>query len=672
MKFVPWLAAGLLACLTPLVGAEDLLQSHALEQCSDSTVITINEFSAVFTPSNNSARVSFDGTATYSGKVMIDVTLLVYGYNVTTKTIDPCDLDVDALCPIKPTTLKVPNVNLDVPSSTLSMIPGIAYGIPDLDAVVRLNIKAKDTGAKITCVEARVNNGKTVDQMGVSWALAILTGLGIFATIIVSLLGHSNIATHISSRTLLFLGFMQSQALYGMAGIEQRPIVQSWTQVFQWTMGLVHADFLETICTWFQRATGGTTSTVLTTDDEYSVIVQKRSVNLASIMARATESSSSGGERSVRGIERVGFRINIESTNIFMTGYLFYYFVTVVFILLVVALKFCMPALAKKVKSSKMERVMVTSSDWKDFIRGSLYRLASLGYPQMCALAMWELTHRDSAAEIVLAICIWLTMTVLIAWAMFKVFQRAQVSRSLRQHPAYTLFSDATCLTRWGFLYMNYKAHTYYFMVPLYVYTVAKGMTIAFGQSNPVPQAIVLLILEAAMLAATAIIRPFNHALMNVLAIIAAVLNFLNSIMFLVFSNVFNQADIVSGVMSLLFFFFNAIFTLVLLIVLLIGFYYVFALKEPTGKYQRLTDNRESMHMAEDRRRSELMPLEKNLQTTDGHLGSSGNIWQPASIRSRDTIEIPSRQSLQPTLPNVSSSSSSSLSTTRRAEGQAI
>ncbi|KAJ5368646.1 uncharacterized protein N7496_008406 [Penicillium cataractarum] len=673
MRFPRWLAAGCFALsMAPPVAAEKLLQSHALVPCSNDGIISVNHFDIVFTPGNMSATISFDGEATYAGKIRIDLELYVYGYKATTKSFDPCVLNVDALCPLqKDTALKIANVPLDLSGVDLSIIPSIAYSVPDLDALVRLEIIDAETGGKVTCVQAWVNNGVTVDQMGVAWAMAVLVGLGLLSTVVVSILGHANIATHVAFRTLLFLGFLQSQAMWGMTAVSQRPLVQSWTQLWQWTMGLVGAPFLQTICTWFQRSTGGTPSQILTQTDEYSVIMQKRSYEPGSLVARTTDMTVDGGEVEVRGIERVGFRINIEPTNIFMTSYLFFYFVTVAFLLVILFLKLVVPRLAKKAKSAKMERPMVATSDWKDFMRGSLYRLASIGYPQICALGLWELIHRDSAAEIVLAICMWLTMTIVLCWAIFKVFQRARLSRTLRQNPAYTLYSDPVCLTRWGFLYVNYRAQAYYFMIPLFLYTLAKGLVIAFGQSSPLAQAIVLLITEAAFLVATCVIRPYMNKTANVFAIIATVLNFLSSIFFLFFTNVFNTPELVGGVMEVLFFFLNAVFALALLVFFLIGFYYVVTLKEPAEQYTRLADNRSSTVLVEDRRITELQPLEKNLEVEDGHMTSRGNVWEPVSTRStseEDITEAPQQpfgHTLQPTLPSIPTSDSDSLQSRR-------
>jgi hypothetical protein len=127
MRFPRWLArAGLFALsLAPPVAADKLLQSHALIPCSNDGIISVNHFDIVFTPGNMSATVSFDGQATYAGKIRIELELYVYGYKATTKTFDPCVLNVDALCPLqKDTALKIANVPLDLSGVDLSIIPG--------------------------------------------------------------------------------------------------------------------------------------------------------------------------------------------------------------------------------------------------------------------------------------------------------------------------------------------------------------------------------------------------------------------------------------------------------------------------------------------------------------------------------------------------------------------
>lgn len=512
---------------------------------------------------------------------------------------------------------------------TNGYVIAIAYSVPDIDAVIRLRLKYKNGGKQITCLETRVRNGKSVYQPGVSWTLAIITGLGLITSTVISLLGHSNTATHLAFRSLAFLGFIQTQAMAGMSSAKLPPFVQSWTQNMQWSLGIVRSDSLQTIATWFQRATGGTPSNVMTSSSSVSIVLQKRS---SVIQRRAAEK---GSQILLRGIERVGIRDSIELTNIFMTGYLFFYFVTALIVACVGLVLLVRAVLAKKqTLLPKLDRAISVTADWKTILRSTFFRLACIGYPQMCILCLWELTHRDSAAEIVLAITMWLVTTALLAFAAFKVFQRAMRSKQLHNTPAYSLYSDPSTLNQWGFLYIYYRAPVYYFLVPTLVYTIIKGMVIAFAQPSPVAQSIVLLILELSMMLATAIIKPFMSKGANVAAITMTVLNSLNTIFLLVFSDVFDQPELMTGILGVIFFILNALFTLVLLIYLLVGMVYAIFLKKPDTKYKPLRDDRDSFRWSRTGTTTELSSLEKiarGEEDAEGHPHPARVVTAPPS-----------------------------------------
>lgn len=127
MKFGLGLAAGILGFLqfARSVHAADLLESHALIPCAKNNIVSVNKFDVVFTPDNHTVEVGFHGSTSYSGNVMLEVQVLVYGYLATTQYVNPCDFNVHGLCPVKPTTLHFPFTRLsNVPTDALSKIPG--------------------------------------------------------------------------------------------------------------------------------------------------------------------------------------------------------------------------------------------------------------------------------------------------------------------------------------------------------------------------------------------------------------------------------------------------------------------------------------------------------------------------------------------------------------------
>jgi hypothetical protein len=218
-----------------------------------------------------------------------------------------------------------------------------------------------------------------VDLVGVKWASAGVIILAIISSAIVNGLGFSNAASHIASNTISLFGFFQAQAMLGLCAVPLPPVAKSWTQDFQWSMGIINVGFIENILTWYQRSTGGTASTLLDSLHTVSVQVEKRSVPLVDsavgIMRRSVGALSkraiqtSYGSYIVYGIQRVAFRAGIETTNLFLTGLTFFYIFMLFGALGVVLFKgFC--ELAVKTKMMKSDTFAEFRAGWFTVLKG--------------------------------------------------------------------------------------------------------------------------------------------------------------------------------------------------------------------------------------------------------------------------------------------------------------
>lgn len=615
------LRSAIILILSALATAGRLIESNSLNACQDNSGFTATLFDVVFTPDNGTLTYNINGVSTISGNIIADLQVIAYGYTAFNQTIDPCgNPELSSLCPMNPGQIVI-NSNSQFSSDIVSKIPGVAYSVPDLDGLVKILITSTTTGRQLACVEAELSNGKTVDQEAVQWTTAVIAGLGLLASAVTSGLGHSNTAAHIAANALSLFGFFQTQAMIGMTAVSLPPIVQSWTQNFQWTMGMVRIGFMQNVLTWYQRSTGGTPSTILSNLATTSVEVQKRSLKTAeklimntyhAIIKRqnspTTPNSASTRVTILRGIKRVGFRANIEITNIFLTGLSFFIaFVVIVAICVALFKGFC--ELAVKAGWLKGNKFQDFRNGWKTVMKGILFRLVLIGYPQICILCLWELTERDSAAEIVLALFYFIAMTVALLWAAMKVIRIAKRSVSMHKNPAYILYSDPKALNKWGFLYVQFRATAYYFILPIMVYIVIKAVFIAFAQEAPTVQGIALVIIEAIALIAVSILRPWMDKKTNVFNIAIAVVNFLNGIFLLVFTNVFNQPGIVTGVMGVIFFVYNAFFALILLIMVLVSSILAIVSKNPDTRYQPMRDDRGSFIKSQSQLNTELDAL---------------------------------------------------------------
>ncbi|KAB8342950.1 hypothetical protein FH972_022546 [Carpinus fangiana] len=630
--------------LAPLTSAEQLIESKSLQSCASdssnsSAGFSASLFNVVFTPANRSLYVDIVGFSGITGNVTAEIDVFAYGYPAISKKLNGCDVGLQGLCPM--TSGQIPiktNIN-DISPSVIDSIPGIAYSIPDLDGQVKVKILRTGTGEELACVQAELSNGKTVYQKGVGWATAIIAGLALLVSAVVSGLGHSNTAVHIAANALSLFGFFQHQALFGMTAVPLPPIVSSWTQNFQWSMGIIRVGFIQDIATWYQRSTGGSPSNLLGRLATTSVNVQKRSLAFASeyssraarymserapaFMSSAVQHGAKLIRRSnndnqnaetlqimtIRGIQRVGFRAGIEITNIFMTGYIFFVVFVMFVVLCVVAFKWILEALARsgKIKGDKFQDFR---NGWTTVLKGILFRLVLIGFPQMIILCFWELVVKDSAGEVALAVITVFTFIIMLGWACSKVVRLARRSIAMHKNPAYILYSDPVSLHKWGFLYVQFKATAYWFIIPWLVFLLAVGMFVAFGQHDTgVAQAVGILILEAGLLVAVSVIRPWMDKKTNALNIAIAAVNFVSSIFLLFFTNVFGLPGLVVGVMGVIFFIMNAAFALIMLIMVLVAMGYAVFSKNPDVRYQPMRDDRGSFIKSQTNLTTELDAL---------------------------------------------------------------
>jgi hypothetical protein len=483
---------------------------------------------------------------------------------------------------------------------------------------VRIRIKNATTNAELACVEAEMSNNNTVDQKAVAWVTAVIAGLGLIASAITSGMGHSNTAAHVAANAMSLFGYFQAQAFIGMCSVPLPPIVASWTQNFQWSMGLIRVGFLQRMATWYQRATGGEPTTYLSQLTNISVDIQKvkRSLDVSArhigrLAARSNAASTDlqdGGRVVLHGVKRVGFKANIETSNIFFTGYSFFIIFVILVILLVVAFKFVLEGLVKAGKM-KSDKFVEFRNGWQTVLKGIMFRVILIGFPQMMVLCFFELTRRDSAGEVVLAVFTLLSFLGILGWASSKVIRIAQRSIMMHKNPAYILYSDPVALNKWGFLYVQFKAAAYYFIGPVLGYLLIKAMFIGLAQENGTVQAVALVLIEAALLIGVSVLRPYMDKKTNGFNIAIAAVNFLSSIFLLVFSEVFNQPGIVTGVMGVIFFVYNAVFALVLLLMVLISSGFALFTKNPDTRYQPMRDDRGSFIKSQTQLTTELDAL---------------------------------------------------------------
>lgn len=653
------LSALILSLFVLDVSAVRVFESSSLATCQDSSNITASLFDITFTPDNQTLVVNLVGEAYITGNVTFKVQAAAYGYTFLEETLNPCTEGLSAFCPLAELAIGMDVTYTNISTSFIGRIPGIAYDIPDLDALVTVNIYPTNSNNSAGCVQLQISNEKTVDETGIRWATAAVAGVGLFTSMFVGSLGHTNAAAHVSVYAFSLFTYFQSVAIIGLCAVPLPPIVQSWTQDFVWSLGIIEVPFLQEFATWYQLATGGTPDTILNTLGTKSVQVLKRSLapstlvtksaqvlkrslansnplRSAALQKRSEVTTTASGEYVVKGIQRVAFRENMEPSNLFFTAVTFYCILIIVTLLFVVLFK-KLSELIIRMRWMKSENPLFDAfrNDWHVTLKGIVFRLILIGFPSMTILSLWEFTQVDSPAEVVLAVIFFFGLTTALTLAAFHVTRVAKESEHTHKTAAYLLFADATVLNKWGFLYVPFRASAYYYVIPSLLYVLIKGAFVGLSQKSGVTQAVALLVIEAIALIGASVVRPWMDKSTNGIHISICAVNFINAICLLIFTDIFNGPGLLIGVVGVIFFFLNVAFALVLLLIVLIVAGISVWRKNPDVRYATIKDNRASFMQSHT-----TIPLTTELDELAATARGSGmkteyEGWQPAHVNGR-------------------------------------
>ncbi|CCA38194.1 Putative calcium channel [Komagataella phaffii CBS 7435] len=551
------LLVGLLIYFFTSVLAGGFIQSTSLLTCMENSGLTASYFDVKY--NRDSGIVDFEITAisTISGYVEAEIEVIVYGITIVNEHLSICDLNLPTICPLAAGHIDVDS-SYTLSTSITSQVPGIAYTIPDLDARVRVIAYSNSTDTPVACVEALLSNGKTVQTKYAAWPIAAISGLGLITSGVISIVGHSNTAAHIASNSLSLFIYFQSIAITAMMAVNRvPPIAASWAQNFQWSMGIIYSRVVQSISNWYVQSTGGESTAIIKNKHVISISVQKMVKRSFGYLAAAnniikrsnydmiqdsslyTTDERSGAFNSkilvLRGIQRVAYLANIEITDLFMTGIIFLIFFVVILTFLLFVFKAIVELLIY-FGAMHQGKFGEYRANWSTITKGSLYRLALLSFPQVSLLCLWQWTVTDSVGTVVVAVVLFLGLFVLLLQSAVKVVLTGRSSIRNYKNPAYLLFGDAKILNKFGFLYVQFRADKYYWVL-----------------------------------------------------VLSFELNFL-----LFFSKIFNQPDVVSSVAAIVYFVVNAVCALILLIMTIVTCALALVRKNPDTRYQPMKDDRVS------------------------------------------------------------------------------
>lgn len=120
-KALLWLAAA----AVPFAAAADnrRIESRSLNPCMSNSSFSATLFNVAFSAHNRSIDFDIKGISNIAGKVEADFELLVYGYQAINQKLDPCNLDLEGLCPMNSGPWNITS-NFVISKEIMSQLPG--------------------------------------------------------------------------------------------------------------------------------------------------------------------------------------------------------------------------------------------------------------------------------------------------------------------------------------------------------------------------------------------------------------------------------------------------------------------------------------------------------------------------------------------------------------------
>lgn len=602
MKITPILWVTLVAP----VFAVRLLTATSLVTCMENSQILPSYFNVTFNADDASLRYNLDLATKISGNVTAHVQIYAYGFVVIDRKINMCDLGWKQFCPLYPGSLQVSSIQY-LAKSVVNQIPGIAFLVPDIDAVVKVDVYDALTNERLSCLQSSFANGKSVSQTGIRWATAVIAGLGLLVSAFLSTFGNSNAASHIATNAVALFFYFQSVVIVCMQNVDRvPPIALSWSENLAWSMGLIEVPFMQKIFRWYIQSTGGTPTLYFHTTTQ-QILVQRSIDTVKSVLKYVSNLpvvsqfkrnlsfhlSSNTNLIVLRGIKRVGFNAKIEPTSIVVTGFTFFvlfgFFLVGVLVLIHLA-----TILLVRTKTINPNTLAHFRSMFPVILKGTVLKYVYIGFSQLVLLSLWQFVARDSPAVVVIACLILIMSLGLGSFACWMTYKYGTLSILKYKNPAAILYGDTKVLHKFGFIYTMFNAKRYWFGSILLGYAAIKGTIIAFCQSSGKVSSILLLVIDLSYTVLLFVYKPFMNKSTNILNYCVSIVVTVNSLLFVFFSEIFGQPATVSSIMGWVFFILNAAFSLILLIMILVFIGLAIALKNPDARFAPATDDRTS------------------------------------------------------------------------------
>ncbi|CAD6448309.1 813350f0-590a-4ba4-907b-4c67c87e361f [Sclerotinia trifoliorum] len=698
-----------LGALPGRVLAGQTLTTTGYTSCLADSTISVQKMAVTY--DNDAKTITFDvaGTSTRSQNVSAEINVTAYGISVYSKSFNPCDSStfIQQLCPV-PVGVFAASGTQAVPDQYASMIPAIAFSIPDISAVATIELKDLNTLAEVACVQADVTNGKTTAVAAVSYVAAAVAGaaavVGGVSALGAAASGASGAGTAASSPSFMeCMTWFQGMAMNGMMSVKYPPVYRQFTKNFGFSTGLIPWTAMQQSIDSFRAATGGNLTGDSVTYLKNATLVfadgstdtPRRSLFSSSVLyardvvtsVNGTDSSSGTTdtaaiiEEKVAGIKAYVEELSVPQANTFMTVLLIVACIIAAIVVAVLAFKVLLETWAL-FRSFPESLTGFRKHYWQTMARLTVQLILAL-YGSWVLYCIFQFTNGDSwAAKTLAAVTLTIFTGVLVFFA-YKISTAAKIMKE-RDGDVSGLYEKKDNWLKYSMFYENYKKDFWWLFVPAIIYMFAKGCVLAAGDGHGLSQTVAQLIIECLMLSLLLWSRPYERRSANVINMFVQVVRVLSVICILVFVEELGIAETTQTVTGVVLIAIQSVLTGTLAILIGVNAVISIIKQNPHRKRRKEAEklNRDLDNLTPlDARNSLLMDSKSSIHSFDAdpkhpYLHSTHESHEPSSFmnepanpysRSRENlvegaapVAGTAHQSRQPTVPNMNFGSDNS------------
>ncbi|KAK5061365.1 hypothetical protein LTR84_007907 [Exophiala bonariae] len=244
------------------------LYTQNFGDCQGDSLINVTRFDAAYYKDNMTVLFHLEGNSALANEdLMLYIGVFAYGESRFNLTFNPCNANIDSLCPLNSSIPITANGIIPVAPSDVANIPSIALTIPDFEGQAILRIFANSTESQIACFSAVVTNGATFRHTAaVSSVLGLFTAVALLSSFAVTIYGQSIPETrkHYAHSISIFVVFSVYQHIFFTGGLSMNwpsVLVSFWSN-YAWSAGIIYNQKMQNSINQFIGGNRGNISMV--------------------------------------------------------------------------------------------------------------------------------------------------------------------------------------------------------------------------------------------------------------------------------------------------------------------------------------------------------------------------------------------------------------------------